>query len=87
MHHEEKLLGDGKTYQAWEHDWAQENHPRISITCDGNAPMATQCNIYYTDPDGNYTLIDFERRGSQAPMGSVNCNTDHYVSLHYNKGD
>ena len=71
--------------QFWEHDWAKQGYPRITVTADTNivGQGGVACYIDYL-PAGSQVpiVIDFEQRGPGAMAGSVHCDSDVWFQVH-----
>lgn len=68
-------------WHGWEHDWAKQGYPRITLTGDTNSTPeqwgGVYCSIEWLDPKTQrVTFLASVHRGPDAGPGSVTCDSD-----------
>lgn len=82
-HQTHQLTDQFHLYNAWEHDWAAQGYPKITVTADTSVDgYGVRCFLNYQPPDGGRTVVlDFQQRGAADGTGQVHCDSEQWSKL------
>lgn len=75
-------------WEGWEHDWAKQGYPEITLTADTSVDgYGVRCFMLYQPKGGGLPVVlDFEQRGAKDGTGQVHCSSATWFKLPGNAG-